>query len=152
MLTTGRLASLTSLNFSSIAPADRANAEMFYLSRIARQLAAVPAADEPAVMARHPRFAALCAAYGAPDVVRRAGPDADPALLEARLVRVAFAFADRRRSADVPRSLDMYAVKALAGRPVRPAAAAPGLVWETGEWDPVAGFDESGAPGDGGRE
>lgn len=42
MLTIGRLASLTSLNFSAVTPTDRNNAEMFYLSRIGRQLSSVP--------------------------------------------------------------------------------------------------------------
>ena len=174
MLTLARLPSLTSLNFSTITPQDRANAEMLYLSRIARQLAAVPAGgpDEAAVKASHRRWAELCAAYGEPAVVRRSGAEVNPAFLEARLVAVDFHFHapppaagagaeegrgglphGRRVAVRVPRSFDMYAVKGLVGRLFGLAPLGLRLVWETGEWDPVANYDvaagESGDEDDG---
>ena len=49
MLTIARLASLKTLNFSPITANDRSDAEMFYLSRIARQLSSVPEAAEKEV-------------------------------------------------------------------------------------------------------
>lgn len=149
MLTLARLPGLRALNFSAVAPADRTNAEMFYLSRIARQLSSAPPADEPAVLARHRRWADLCAAHGEPAVARRT--ELDPNLLEARLVSVAFRLrggeeeeeeGEKERLASIPKSFDVYAVKGIAGRLFGLSPLRLRLVWETGEWDPVAGFDE----------
>ncbi|KJR81668.1 uncharacterized protein SPSK_00735 [Sporothrix schenckii 1099-18] len=144
MVAVGRLARLRTLNFSTISPTDRANAEMFYLSRIAKQLALVPAdsAAEAAVIARHRRYAELCELYGEPTVVRHA--EINPAFLEARLVQVLFALdkEGEERKAAIPKSFDMYAVKGLAGRLFGLSPQKLRLVWETGEWDPVAGIDE----------
>ncbi|CAK7243129.1 MAG: hypothetical protein STHCBS139747_004639 [Sporothrix thermara] len=164
MVTVGRLARLHALNFSTISATDRANAEMFYLSRIAKQMAAVAAGSdaERAVVARHRRYAELCALYGEPAIVRHA--TINPAFLEARLVRVLFSLADQplqeqdqihnpkqeqrqkqkqeQQTASIPKSFDMYAVKAIAGRLFGRAPQQLRLVWETGEWDPVAGVDE----------
>ncbi|KAG6037948.1 hypothetical protein E4U41_004631 [Claviceps citrina] len=88
MTTIGRLANLANLNFAAVKPADRSNAEMFYLSRIARQLATVPESAEAAVLAQHPRYGQLCRLYGEPDIIRR--NEVNPSFLEARLVSVAF--------------------------------------------------------------
>lgn len=143
MVAVGRLAHLRTLNFSNITPTDRANAEMFYLSRIAKQMAAVPAdsAAEAAVVARHRRYAELCTLYGEPAVVRHA--EINPAFLEARLVQVLFALGEKEtKTASIPKSLDMYTVKGLAGRLFGRSPQQLRLVWETGEWDPVAGVDE----------
>ncbi|OAA56560.1 tubulin-specific chaperone [Niveomyces insectorum RCEF 264] len=157
MVTVGRLAALRTLNFSAVTAADRTNAELFYLSRIAKQLAAVPGggAAEAAVLVRHRRYDELCALYGAPAVVRHTATN--PAFLDARLVQVHFVRegtgegtgeriadgGDPHVSVAIPKSFDMYAVKGIAARLF--GAAAPQrvrLVWETGEWDPVAGVDE----------
>ncbi|AEO53244.1 hypothetical protein MYCTH_2294310 [Thermothelomyces thermophilus ATCC 42464] len=177
MLTLARLPSLRILNFSTITPADRADAEMFYLSRIARQLASVPESGEAAVLRRHRRWAELCETYGEPAVVRRTGRDAlDPGFLEARLIRAEFYLCsppggraaegpergdgkeekEEKRVAvvEVPRSLDIYAVKGLVGRLFGLKPLGLRLVWETGEWDPVGGFDEDreGATSEGEQE
>lgn len=149
MLTLARLPNLKTLNFSAVTPSDRADAEMFYLSRVARQLAAVPESDEAAVLAGHARWAELCAAYGEPAVVRRGA--VDPNVLEARLVGVEFVFVgnDGDKGAvvvtervQVPKSFDIYAVKGVVGRLFGLPPMGVRLVWETGEWDPVGGFDE----------
>ncbi|ROV89956.1 hypothetical protein VMCG_10105 [Cytospora schulzeri] len=156
MLTVGRLACLTSLNFSAITPNDRTNAEMFYLSRIGRQLSAAPEEDADKVIAQHRRYAELCEIYGEPVVVRRKG--VNPAFLEARLINVNFrcgpavgqATEDAVvRQAQIAKSLDIYAVKGIAGRLFGLHPLKLRLIWETGEWDPVAGFDdEAGASDD----
>ncbi|CAK7211881.1 hypothetical protein SBRCBS47491_001273 [Sporothrix bragantina] len=142
MVAVGRLARLRTLNFSTISATDRANAEMFYLSRIAKQMAAVAedSPEEKAVVARHRRYAELCDLYGEPAIVRHAA--INPAFLEARLVRVLFSLLDQHKTASIPKSFDMYAVKGLAGRLFGRAPQQLRLVWETGEWDPVAGVDE----------
>lgn len=157
MLTIARLAPLTSLNFSAITPTDRTNAEMFYLSRIGRQLSSVPDTPdaEAKVVAQHRRYKELCDLYGEPVVVRR--EEINPAFLEARLVHVLFRFqpsphhegqgdsmqvdvAEKRTQ--IPKSFDIYAVKGIAGRLFGRPPLRLRLIWETGEWDPVAGFDE----------
>ena len=139
MFTVARIASLRSLNFTAISPADRGNAEMFYLSRVARQLAAVPEAAEDPVRAQHPRYAELCAIYGEPDVIRR--DEVNPSFLEARLVTVRFYCRDGgERTTRIPKSYNVYAVKGIAGKLFGLAPLRLRLVWETGEWDPVAGF------------
>ncbi|CAN8098659.1 unnamed protein product [Discula destructiva] len=150
MLTIGRLASLTSLNFSAVTPTDRSNAEMFYLSRIGRQLSSVPETPEAEakVLAQHRRYKDLCDLYGEPVVNRR--NEINSAFLEARLINVTFRFHPTQgeedtaieKRAQIPKSFDIYAVKGIAGRLFRHAPLKLRLVWETGEWDPVAGFDE----------
>lgn len=137
MFTIARIGQLRSLNFSQITANDRSNAEMFYLSRIAKQLAAIPEAAEPTVLDLHPRYAALCEIYGAPDIIRI--QEVNPAFLQARLVTLALQCAGHDdRTARVPQSFDMYAVKALVAKLYGFSPLAMKLVWETGEWDPVA--------------
>ncbi|KAI0396647.1 hypothetical protein F5Y17DRAFT_75298 [Xylariaceae sp. FL0594] len=150
MFTVGRLANLKTLNFSAVSALDRQNAEMFYLARIGKQLASVPAEKEPEVIRHHRRYAELCELYG-PPVVNRTR-EVNPAFLEARLVTVQFTYhgnkdqtavaAPLHREAKVPKSFDIYAVKGIAGRLFNAKPLALRLVWETGEWDPVGGFDE----------
>lgn len=137
MFTIARIGPLQSLNFSQITPNDRSNAEMFYLSRIAKQLAAIPEAAASTVLDLHPRYAALCDVYGAPDVIRI--QEVNPAFLQARLVTLALRCAGRDdRTARVPQSFDMYAVKARVAKLYGFSPLRMKLVWETGEWDPVA--------------
>lgn len=141
MFTIGRLANLKSLNFAQVKTADRTNAEMFYLSRIAKQLATVPESAEPTILVQHPRYKELCDIYGEPDVIRR--DEVNPSFLEARLITVAFHFeGQQNKVAKIPKSFDVYAVKGVAGRLFGLSPLRVKLVWETGEWDPVAGYDD----------
>lgn len=158
MIAVARLAPLRALNFSAVTPDDRTNAEMFYLSRIAQQMAAVPEGAEASVAGRHPRYAELCDLYGEPAVVRAS--DVNPNFLEARLVNVRFVTSaagaasggsgagggggggeGEEKTAQIPKSLDVYAVKGIAARMFGLSPLRLGLVWETGEWDPVADYD-----------
>jgi tubulin-specific chaperone E len=139
MFTIARLAALKTLNFSHVTATDRSNAEMFYLSRIAKQLATVPETAEDTVLVQHPRYAELCEIYGEPDIIRR--EEINPSFLEARLVTVSFHTLDEEtRTRRIPRSFDMYAVKGIAGKLFGLSPLKMRLVWETGEWDPVAEF------------
>lgn len=142
MFTIARVAQLKSINFSAITKADRTNAEMFYLTRIAKQLAEVPESAEKSITDLHPRFAELCQIYGEPDVIRR--QEINPAFLEARLINVEFTCEGKEtKSKRIPQAFDIYAVKGIAGRLFDISPLALKLVWETGEWDPVAGFEDS---------
>ncbi len=146
MFTVGRVGKLKALNFGSISKDDRQNAEMFYLARIGKHLAAVPEEQEAEVIKDHKRYAELCEIYGPPVVNRK--KEINPAFLEARLLTVQFVLHRPSHSTTtdwttrIPKSFDIYAVKGIAGERfgVRPLALR--LIWETGEWDPVAGFDD----------
>lgn len=146
MFTVARIAQLKTLNFTHITATDRANAEMFYLSRIARQLATVPEAAEDSIKVLHPRYNELCEAYGEPDVIRR--EEINPNFLEARLITTELHYEgapeedQRTRITKIPKSFDIYAVKGIVGKMFGLAPLKLRLVWETGEWDPVAGYDE----------
>ncbi|TFB05699.1 Tubulin-specific chaperone E [Trichoderma ghanense] len=146
MFTVARIAQLKTLNFTHITATDRTNAEMFYLSRIAKQLATVPEAAEDSIKALHPRYKELCAAYGEPDVIRR--EEINPNFLEARLVTTEFHYeaapegSKKTRTVRIPKSFDIYAVKGIVGKMYGLKPLRLRLIWETGEWDPVAGYDE----------
>ncbi|KAI2462824.1 RNI-like protein [Annulohypoxylon bovei var. microspora] len=147
MFIVGRLAHLRSLNFGTISHSDRQDAEMFYLTRIGKHLAAVPEGQEAVVIKQHNRFAELCELYGPPVVNRR--QEINPAFLEARLVTVQFSFRPTgeedkivERTTRIPKSFDIYAVKGIAGKLFGARPLGLRLIWETGEWDPVFGFDD----------
>jgi len=150
MLTLARLANLKSLNFSTITTADRTNAEMFYLSRIAKAMAEVPEAEEQNVAAQHRRFHDLCELYG-PPVVLRANRMTNPDLLESRLIKFTFYLPPDVKSGgdsaitkvqEIPKGFDVYRVKGIVGRLFGLKPMRLRLIWETGEWDPVAGYEE----------
>ncbi|KAG5939152.1 hypothetical protein E4U59_003294 [Claviceps monticola] len=155
MITIGRLANLKTLNFAAIKAADRPNADMFYLSRIARQLATVPESAESTILVQHPRYRQLCDLYGEPDVIRR--NEINPSFLEARLVNVVFYRAGKEGDSQgkseglsrrIPKSYDIYAVRGIAGKLFGLSPLKLQLTWETGEWDPVAGYEEGESDGD----
>lgn len=161
MVTIARIPALKSLNFGPITVQDRTNAELFYLSRIAKQLSSVPESEEGTVIARHPQYAALCENHGEPVVVRR--DEINPAFLDARLVKIRLRLAGgggggggdggrddaETKVMEIPRSFDMYTVQGIAGKLFGLPPLSVRLVWETGEWDPVGGFDEEVDSSDG---
>ncbi|KAI9782740.1 MAG: hypothetical protein M1839_004728 [Geoglossum umbratile] len=145
MLTLARLKGLKSLNFSSITPQERTNAEMYYLSRIGKALAALPEADEPKALLQHQRYAELCDLYG-PPIVSRAPPSAlNPNSLEAHLINITFRLDPKgiTKRQEIPKSVDVYRLKGIVGRMfgVRPLGTR--VVWESDEWDPVGGSEGS---------
>ncbi|KAK6948450.1 hypothetical protein Daesc_010216 [Daldinia eschscholtzii] len=147
MFTVGRLANLKILNFATISNTDRQDAEMFYLGRIGKHLATVPEDKEAEIIKQHRRYAELCELYGPPVVNRQ--KEINPAFLEARLVTVHFTFHSKdkegeilERTTRIPKSFDIYAVKGIAGKLFGLKPLGVRLTWETGEWDPVGGFDD----------
>ncbi|KAK8090021.1 hypothetical protein PG997_004982 [Apiospora hydei] len=150
MITVGRIARLEKLNYGNITKTDRQDAEMFYLSRIAKHLAAVPPNQEGEVLKYHKRYEALCELYGAPAVNRT--KEINPAFLEARLITVQFIYhpphgedseaSPYEKTSRIPKSYDIYRVKGIAGKLFGQKPLDLRLIWETGEWDPVAGFDD----------
>ncbi|EPS33594.1 hypothetical protein PDE_08556 [Penicillium oxalicum 114-2] len=136
-------ASLTVLNYSVISPQDRANAEMYYLSLIGKELSGTAEAEELAILASHPRYKELCQLYGEPTITRAtegdgSGRKVHPRSVAARLVKLAFRLSDSKvRVQEVPTSFDTYQVKAMVARLFGLAPFSFKLVWETDEWDPV---------------
>lgn len=159
MLTLSRFpSSLTTLNFSTISAQDRSNAEMYYLSLIGKELSATSKAEEPAILATHPRYQDLCELYGEPTITRAVESDGSgkrsihPRSVAARLLKLAFRLSESQVCVkEIPTSFDAYQVKALVSRLFNLAPYSFKLVWETDEWDPVekktgddgvAGWDE----------
>lgn len=67
MLAVARMpARVTTLNYSAITPAERANAEMYYLSRVAKELAGVSKDVESSVLKNHARWEKLCDCISTP--------------------------------------------------------------------------------------
>lgn len=145
MLTLARLSCLRALNYSSISAKERLNAESYYLSQIAKELAAVSEGSEVNVVAQHPRFHELCEEYGQPAVARSTSA-LNPNSLAARLIKIELRLTDNARqrmavenalstlTIEVPQSLTAYSVMGIVGRRLGLQPLKLGLVWETGEW------------------
>lgn len=117
MLTIARFQeTLRLLNHSAITDMDRQNAEMYYLGRIAKQLAASLESEEANILAEHRRWGALCELYGTPRIDRAA--DMEKRNLGARLIELEFLLAGAAQSTirKVPKSLSVSTLKALLGR------------------------------------
>ena len=71
MLTVGRLSwKVRLLNFTTITIQDRANAELYYLNRIAKELGEAAENEKERIIKNHPRWGELCKAHGTPLVTR----------------------------------------------------------------------------------
>ncbi|KAJ5343875.1 Leucine-rich repeat typical subtype [Penicillium brevicompactum] len=136
--------------FITITPQDRLNAEMYYLSLIGKELSATSEAEEPTILATHPRYTELCNTYVEPTITRTAVSDASgtrvihPRSVAARLVRMAFRLRDSHEHEhdrvlvkEIPGSFDTYQVKAIVSRLFELPAFGFRLIWETDEWDPI---------------
>lgn len=147
MLTLARLGKLKSLNFSNVTPTERTNAEMFYLSRIGQEMAKAPESLEHTIIAKHKRFNELCQSYGAPPVVRVRAETINPNFLEARLIKFTFVksspnHSDITKLQEIPKGFDVYRMKGMVGKVFGLHPSKIRLIWETGEWDPVAGYED----------
>ncbi|KAF7868642.1 hypothetical protein EAF04_005173 [Stromatinia cepivora] len=150
MLTLARLGSLQKLNFSSITPQDRNNAELFYLSQIGKELGAVGSDQESTVISRHKRYKELCDLHGPPVVARKEKAEINPAFLEARLIRFTFYVPAKPEIhqketiivKEIPKAFSIYRIKGIVGRLLDRRPMSLKLIWETGEWDPVAGYED----------
>lgn len=150
MITLARLGNLQKLNFSSITPQDRSNAELFYLSKIGKELGAVESNQESTVLSRHKRYKELCDLHGPPVVARKEKEEINPAFLEARLIKFTFYIPANPEMGqkeiilvkEIPKAFSIYRVKGIVGRLLDRRPLSLKLIWETGEWDPVAGYED----------
>ncbi|KAI5282685.1 hypothetical protein KEM54_002629 [Ascosphaera aggregata] len=141
MLTLARIGQLKNLNYSHIDASDRQNGELYYLSLIRKQLGAHQIQEETSILRDHPRFQELCEMYGE-QTIDRAGLGADainPRSLAARLVNITFYLPESGQSVkkEIPKTMDVYTVKAFVARQFNIPPLTFRIVWETEEWDPV---------------
>ncbi|MCJ1248420.1 hypothetical protein MMC30_005638 [Trapelia coarctata] len=165
ILTLARIGSLNILNYSTIKPGERTNAELYYLGKISKELSASPVDRERDILVNHPRYNELCALYGPLPIRRETDPNDNDNIQEntlaARLIDFTFyrpanavgyphitsffqPTADYlsteksiEKSQRIPRSITPYHLKSLVGRMFSLPPAHIKLIWETGEWDPV---------------
>lgn len=151
MLTVARLGRLTSLNYGTISPTERAEAETYYLSQIAKTMAEVPEHLEHTITSQHKRYAELCRIHGTPDVIRKEAQTVNPDFLEARLIKFTFYMPPNTkprqkeviiRDREFPRGIDIYGLKGMVGRMFGEKPLSLKLIWETGTMDPVGGSDD----------
>ncbi|KAI9700184.1 MAG: hypothetical protein M1820_006852 [Bogoriella megaspora] len=146
-ITIARLPKLTVLNFSPITPKDRFNAETFYLSTIAAELATVAEGQGGQVIKKHWRYAELCKEYGDP-VIKRSAAKVVSNTLGARLIQMQcyviggalhqpHSRPEHEFVLEVPGSLQVYSVMGYVGKQLGIPPMRVKLVWETDEWDPV---------------
>ncbi|RKF58752.1 Tubulin-specific chaperone E [Erysiphe neolycopersici] len=152
MITVGRIGTLKSLNFSKITCIERNNAEIYYLSRIAQELAEVAEDESDIVLSRHKRYEELCNNWGPPTISRKGIRSHDSSLtVEGRLIKFTFKYMNMHKEGEsisticreIPKSIDVYRVKGLVGKLFGISVIDLRLIWETGEWDPVAGYEFS---------
>ena len=157
MIVVARLPNLTNLNFSNISATDRTQAEMFYLSQIAKEISALPEELEALATQSHKRYDELCEIYGKPSVLRE-DHSGNPNFIESRLIAFNFYMPKGTKEGqdedvvyemcEIPNTVDTYRLKAYIGRLFDHRPLGLRLIWETGEWDPVAEYedlqDESG--------
>jgi len=135
------------LIWAQVTPKDRLNAETYYLSQIAQEVAQSPEDAEASVIARHRRYTELCEEYGHPTIQRTKGA-INPNSLAARLIQCTFRLADsavskvsegppHTLSVEIPQSLTIYSTLGVVGKHFGLPPLKIKLVWETGEWDPV---------------
>ncbi|KAF2431113.1 tubulin-specific chaperone E [Tothia fuscella] len=151
MLTIARLPNLKSLNYSTITAKDRLNAESYYLSLIVLELSLAPEAQAETILKKHRRWKELCDEYGEPEI-KRSGNRINPNSLAARLLTLNFhldpsasakAKLDKNQpnsttfTAELPKSLSIYAVLGIVGKHFGLPAMRINLIYETAEWDIV---------------
>ncbi|EFR03755.1 tubulin-specific chaperone E [Nannizzia gypsea CBS 118893] len=151
MLTLSRLSNLEILNYGKITPLDRLNGELYYLSLIRKEILAHPPSMEQDILNSHPRYKELCKIYETPEIQRtdndKEPRDIDPRSLAAQLIKFRFHLADSSKvegkpsarvfEKEIPKSSDIYLIKAIVARHFSLPALQFKLIWESDEWDPV---------------
>lgn len=152
MITVARIGTLKTLNFSKITSIERNNAEIYYLSKISQELAEVNENESDIVLSRHKRYEELCNEWGPPTISRKGVRSHDISnTVEGRLIIFTFKYMkvhNEKKSIltickEIPKSIDVYRVKGLVGKLFGISVLNLRLIWETGEWDPVAGYEFS---------
>ncbi|PWW75693.1 L domain-like protein [Tuber magnatum] len=105
---------VTMLNYSKITGAERANAELYYLNRIAKEIAKVEEGMEDTVLRDHKRWEELCELHGKPTIDRSIE---EKRTLATRLIDVEFLPEGKDPLVKkIPKSLPVSTLKGLVGR------------------------------------
>ncbi|KAK2853269.1 hypothetical protein FQN49_005236 [Arthroderma sp. PD_2] len=153
MLTFSRLPNLKFLNYGKVTPRDRLNGELYYISLIRKELLAHPASMERDILSSHPRYKELCEIYETPEI-QRTGDDRpnviNPRSLAAQLIKFRFHMPTPNNmdqkgvtsgssdfEKEIPKSFDVYQIKAIVARHFSLPALQFKLIWESEEWDPI---------------
>lgn len=143
MMTIGRLARITSLNYSHITPQERLNGELFYLAEIEKE---ATGKTRERLLAAHPRYLELCEKHDRDSVVRKAAPSTNtdlPASLAPRLINIRlYGPSLRERSGleyrkAIPKTVDIYRLKGLVARTFGLPPLSFRLIYETELLDEV---------------
>ncbi|KAF8542704.1 hypothetical protein BDD12DRAFT_728107 [Trichophaea hybrida] len=114
MLTIGCLPSnVTILNHSTITAKERENAEIWYLSRIAKEIAASPDKREQ-ILASHHRWEELCKLHGEPTVAVDKGENEKT--LAAKLVEMEFLCGEKVEKRKVPKGTPVSTLRGMVSR------------------------------------
>lgn len=113
MLAIGHLpSSVAVLNHSTITPKERENAEMWYLSRVAKELSTSVDTRE-AVLERHARWGELCKLHGEPAIAKEA---ADEKVLAAKLMKMVLVGLEKEVTKRVPIGMPLSTLRACVGK------------------------------------
>lgn len=149
MLTMARLGKLIRLNFSTIHPKERLNAEIYYLSQITRALSMSTSDLHDRILSENARYSELCRIYDQPlgEIQSQSSkPTADSRTLAAALIKVTFkldpsTWGSANETAPwvyrIPKNFSIYAVQSMVGRHFGLPPMKLRLIWETGEEEVV---------------
>ncbi|KAF8476238.1 hypothetical protein BDZ91DRAFT_844867 [Kalaharituber pfeilii] len=116
MLTLGRLSwKVRILNYSTITMQERTNAELYYLGKIAKEMAEVPETEEQSVLENHPRWAELCKVHGAPVVSANRNLEAEKQTLGRTLIEIEFKHNMKTIAKKIPKSITISALRGFVG-------------------------------------
>ncbi|KAK6335495.1 hypothetical protein TWF696_002269 [Orbilia brochopaga] len=115
-ITVARLSrKVTSLDYSVIKPVERADAELFYISTILKELSENPAEQEAEILARHTRWPELQALHGEQTINRDLAKKSNDALAS-KLIETQVTYGSRTLTKKLPRTVTIGKLAGLIGR------------------------------------
>ncbi|KAK6539694.1 hypothetical protein TWF694_009897 [Orbilia ellipsospora] len=115
-ITVGRLHhNVTTLNFSVIKSAERADAELFYISTIVKELSEKPVEQEADILSRHTRWQELQSLHGEQTINRDSSQKPKDALAS-RLIEVEVSRGSKTLLKKFPRNVTIGKLSGLIGR------------------------------------
>jgi len=133
--------SVTILNHSTITLKERENAEIWYLSRIGRELSSSPAEDRDSILNQHARWRELCSLHDEPAVAAQGSSDENT--LVGRLVVMEFVKEGKSVKRKIPRCTPVSTLRALVGRWFGISSLGLTLVCDIGEGEETVVLGES---------
>ncbi|EPS40462.1 hypothetical protein H072_5691 [Dactylellina haptotyla CBS 200.50] len=115
-ITIGRLrSSVSSLNYSGIKAAERADAELFYISTIVKELSEKPVEQEAEILSRHTRWQELQFLHGEQTIDRELRQKSKDALVS-KLIEVEATYGPKTITKKFPRTVTIGKLSGLIGR------------------------------------